>query len=110
MAIENSKQDWIFTILQSVGGTLVAILLVWIAGNQVKIITSQAVLQRDFAAQAKALDSFTEGAKGKHTEVDSYLAQIWPRLRVHGENIEALRREIQALCGCIVQLKSPEKF
>jgi len=107
---ERRTANWVGTILQSVGGTIMAILLVWIASNQVTIITSQAVLQRDFVAQAESLKRFTRSAEVTHAEVKEWLEQIWPRLRAHGENLEVLAREIEDLCQCPVDLKRPEDF
>lgn len=39
-------------------------------------------------------------------------SQQWPRLRTHGENIQILRRELEALKpdGQTIRLKVPEKF
>ena len=36
--------------------------------------------------------------------------QQWPRLRAHGENVQILKREIEKICKCVINLKVPEKF
>ena len=108
--VERRYSHWVATILQSIGGTLIAILLVWIAGNQVTIITSQAVLQEKFSAQAKAQLSFISGAGYTHEEIKEWFEQIWPRLRAGSENTEILKSEIEDLCNCIITLNEPEPF
>ena len=105
-----SKVSWVGTILQSVGGTLVAILLMWIASNQVTIITSQAVLQRDFVSQAQSITRFIKHQDTTNSEVKDWMSQIWPRLRTHGENIAVLKNELEDICKCPITLKRPEEF
>ena len=107
---DRRHKDWFATVLQSIGGTIAAILLVWIASNQVTIITSQAVLQRDFVAQSDALKTFTRNANFTHDEVKEWFTQVWPRLRAHGENVELLRNEVEDVCSCSIDLKTPDDF
>ena len=105
---ENGK--WLATALQSIAGVLISILLAWIAQNQVEIITSQAVLQRDFSTQSEAINRFVKRTDEQNEEVKKWISQIWPRLRAHGENIEVLRNEIEDICKCPIELKKPEEF
>lgn len=101
---------WLSALLQSIAGVLIAVLLSWIASNQVDIITSQAVLQRDFVAQKNEITQFMVRSQGTDSEVKDWMKQIWPRLRTHGENIEVLRNEIEDICNCPIVLKRPEDF
>ena len=108
--VASTDSKWLQTALQSIAGVLVSLLLAWIASNQVEIITSQAVLQRDFEAQSNALNRFVAQTDTTNKEVKEWMAQIWPRLRTHGENIEVLKNEIEDICKCPISLKRPEEF
>ena len=108
--LDRRPSNWVSTVLQSIGGTLIGILLVWIAGNQVTIGKAQAVLQRDFVAQADLMTRYINAAERDTDEVKEWMAQIWPRLRTHGENVELLRNEVEDICKCKIILKRPEDF
>lgn len=109
-SLDRRARHWLITWISSVGGTLVAVLLMWIASNQVTLITSQAVLQRDFVAQADALKTYTTEGKFTDKEIKEWMAQMWPRLRNNTENIEILRAVFESFCDCDVDLNEPEKF
>jgi len=103
-------EKWFINFLATVGAVLMASLLLWIANTQASIITSQAVLQRDFQAQAEAFRSYNEIDRAGDLEVKEWFKQIWPRLRVHGENVAILKRYMEDVCACEVELKKPERF
>lgn len=97
-------------IMQSVAGTLIGVLLMWIAGNQVTLGKGQAVLQRDFVAQADSVSLYMARAEKDNQEMREWMSQVWPRLRTHGENIAILKNEIEDVCACKIELKRPEEF
>ncbi len=101
---------WVTTFLTTMGAMLIGSLLIWIASNQVNIVTSQAVLQRDFQAQTRAFNAYNEIDRAGDLEVREWFKQIWPRLRVHGENVAILKRYMEDVCVCEVELKQPERF
>ena len=101
--VETSTPRWLNTILVSIGGTLAAALLLWIANSQLTLVTTTAVM----AEQVQHMTQIqTEQAK----RYDGLLNQIWPRLRAHGSNIAILAREIESICKCKVKLTEPEEF
>jgi len=104
------QQRWITTFMTTVGAVLVASLLLWIATTQASIITSQAVLQQQFQAQTEAFNSYNQADRTGDLEVKEWFKQIWPRLRVHGENVAILKRYMEDVCACEVELKKPERF
>lgn len=101
---------WFTTFLATMGATLTGALLLWIASNQVSIVTSQAVLQEQFEQQTKALIAYNDADRAINFQTNEYFAKIWPRLRVHGENVSTLKRYIETLCNCDIELKTPERF
>ena len=111
-SIENNSivNRWMSQVLATIGATLTGALLLWIAGNQMTISTSQAVLQRDFQAQAQAFEKYNAEDQANDAELRDWMSQIWPRLRNHGENMEILKRHLEGLCSCEVQLNEPERF
>ena len=42
--------------------------------------------------------------------LQQYVDQIWARLRAGGVNDESLKRELERLCDCEIELKTPERF
>ena len=96
--------------LSVIGAALVVSLLLWIASSQLSIIKSQAVLQGDFQHQAEVFSNYNLIDKKEDIEVKEWLKQIWPRLRVHGENAIILKRHLEDVCACDIELKKPEKF
>lgn len=106
----NEERGWLITALATIGATLTGALLLWIAGNQVSIATSQAVLSNEFQAQTKAFEQYSNDNKENDRELREWMEQIWPRLRNHGENIEIVRRHIESICDCDIELNEPEKF
>ena len=106
----SGQPQWLGAFLTTIGAMLAGSLLIWIAANQVSIVTSQAVLQRDFQAQAKAILEYNTIDRAGDLEVKEWFKQIWPRLRVHGENVAILKRYMEDVCACEVELKQPERF
>lgn len=104
------ERTWLVTALATIGATLTGALLLWIAGNQVSITTSQAVLSTQFKAQTRAFEQYSQENKKNDMELRDWLEQIWPRLRVHGENIEVIKRHLELICDCEVELNDPERF
>ena len=104
------QHRWINTFLATMGATLTCALLLWIASNQMAISTQQAVLQRDFQAQALAFAEYNVIGRNQNTEVKEWFREIWPRLRVHDENVTILQRHVQELCNCQIPLNKPDKF
>jgi len=104
------QHKWFVNFLATLGATLTGALLLWIASNQVSIVTSQAVLARDFQAQAEAFNAYNTIDQAGDLEVKEWFKQIWPRLRVHGETVAILQRYLEDLCTCDVELKKPERF
>ena len=106
--IQNHR--WVTTFLTTIGAMLVGSLLIWIANNQVNIVTSQAVLQRDFQAQTRAFNEYNKVDRAGDLEVREFIANIWPRLRNNSQNITILKKHMEDVCVCEVELKRPEKF
>ena len=42
--------------------------------------------------------------------LQQYVDQIWARLRAGGVNDENLKRELERLCNCEIELKTPDRF
>ncbi len=110
MAEETIHYKWLATFLTTIGAVLTASLLIWIATSQVSIITSHAILQKDIQAQTEALEVYNESHRTGDLEIKEWFKQIWPRLRVHGENVAILKRYMEDICQCEVELKKPERF
>ena len=108
--VEQTGPKWLITMLTSLGGVLMAALLLWIASSQLTLVTTTAVIQRDLQSQSEAIDNIHEQQKSALQRVNLNINQIWPRLRAHGENIEVLRQALESMCECKVKLAEPEKF
>ena len=98
------------TFLTTIGAVLTCSLLIWIASNQVEIVTSQAVLQRDVQAQTRAFNEYNKLDRLGDLEVRDFISKIWPRLRNNSQNIAILKKHMEDICVCEVELKRPEKF
>lgn len=98
------------TSLVTIGSTLAAGLLIWIASSQLDIVKNQIGVQRDVTTATHLMREVAEKTEMEIARVDNHLNQVWPRLRVHGENIAILTRELEDLCECKIDLKKPEKF
>ena len=108
--VEQAAPKWINTALTSVGATLCGGLLLWIANGQQSMATEQAVIRQEVQQLRAANKTDTEAVKRNLTRIEDLMNQVWPRLRVHGENIAILKAEIERICKCKVELKEPEKF
>jgi len=99
---------------------LTALVVLLLAGLVTKIFkidntqTEQLIELRALQFQVQAVADAQSGGSGyierEISRVDFALNTIWPRLRVHDENLTLLKREIEALCNCDIQLNDPEKF
>jgi len=110
IVIQPQPTKWLVTALASLGVVLSGALLISIASNQKEMSTTMAVMQSEFAAQSRAFNEYNAVNRRDSQEVRDWLAQIWPRLRVHGENAEILKRHLESLCKCKIELNDPERF
>jgi len=101
---------WVSIFLTTIGAVLTCSLLIWIASNQVEIVTSQAVLQRDVQAQTRAFTEYNKADRAGDLEVREFIAKIWPRLRNNTQNIYILKKHMEDICVCEVELKRPERL
>ena len=108
--MKENAPNWLSTALTTIGSGLIVILLVWIASSQVSIGLAQAV---SATKQDHIITELAENTSRMNSDVerlDKLLARIWPRLRTHGENVTILKRELERVCECKLELKTPEKM
>jgi hypothetical protein len=108
--VEQTSPKWLTTALTSLGAALTGGLLLWIASSQLSITTEIAVVSRNQEVMVEKLTETTSATEIRLDAIAALVNQIWPRLRAHGENMEILRRELEELCQCKIDLKQPEQF
>ena len=106
----NEEKGWLTTMLTSVGGVLVAGLLMSIALSQSDIVTHQAVLSEKFDNQAATMDISNNAIQSEQKRLSDLMRKIFPRLRTHGENIVILHRQAEEQCSCKIKMQTPEEF
>lgn len=108
--VEQSTPKWMSTVLSTVGAALTAGLLMWIASSQLTISTNQAVIINKLEAQKEVINISNNNTDLQIEILHERLNQVWPRLRAHGENIAVVKRKLEALCDCNIDLNEPEQF
>lgn len=108
--VEQVAPKWVGTILTSMGATLAAGLLLWIANGQFKLALEQAKTRETLTNFAEVVQKSNNDLLIRMNRLQTNQDRIWPRLRAHGENAEILKREIEALCKCDIELNDPEEY
>lgn len=100
----------IVAALSSIGGVLISGGLIWIGSSQLQITTDMALTQQQVAQLRNTVERFFQEQESQIDRIIDNQNNIWPRLRAHGENIEILRREVEAITGKDIKLVEPDKF
>ena len=108
--IERRQRSLWNTLIGGIAGTLCSALLIWVAASQLNITTETALLNQKLEQQETLMTSYLERKEEMISNLLQNQNNIWPRLRTHGENIQVLKREIERMCDCQVELKQPERF
>ncbi len=102
--------NWIMIVLSSLGATLAGGLLLAIAATTFLLAKEVAVLQTTVAAQTLVIRETARDGDADIKEIKEWFAQLWPRTRVLGTNMQILKRQVEALCNCSIKLEQPERF
>ena len=108
--VEQTAPKWMTTALVTIGSGLVTVLLIWIASSQLELNTNVALMQQQMTNQEDKLDVYIKEQSTQIGVLDRNQQRVWPRLRTHGENIAILKREIEKVCDCDIELEEPEQF
>jgi hypothetical protein len=101
---------WMTTALTTIGAGLVASLLIWVATNQVFLLKDTAVMSEKLDTLTAPLTLQLSNIDSKLTLLDSDVNRFRARLRADGQNIEVLKRELEDVCVCTINLNKPEVF